>query len=133
MFRIIIFFKPYSKFLFAAWMIAIMTVSSIPSLPTFKIETEKSVIRLDYFIHICEYGVLAVLALMAFSDEKFRIIQRKVLFIAIGLILFALIDEFHQKLIPGRSFNVKDILSNITGVLAGVIFCIVAFRRIRNN
>lgn len=131
MFRLIIFFKPYSVKLFTVWMITIITVSSIPSLPTIKIESEKSIIRLDYFIHICEYGVAAVLALMAFSDNKFRISAKKIIIITAALILFAVIDEFHQKLIPGRSFNVKDILSNIVGICAGVIFCLITFRYLK--
>jgi VanZ family protein len=133
MLRLLVFFKPYSVKLFTVWMIAIITVSSIPSLPTLKIETERSSIRLDYFIHICEYGVAAVLALMAFSDSKFIISVKKIIIVTAALILFAVIDEFHQKLIPGRSFNVKDILSNITGVAAGVAFWLIVFRRIRDN
>jgi VanZ family protein len=50
--------------------------------------------------------------------------------LTVGLILFAILDELHQKLIPGRSFNIKDILSNISGILAVLVFCIVVFRMI---
>jgi VanZ family protein len=44
--------------------------------------------------------------------------------------LFAIADEFHQKFIPGRTFNVKDIISNIIGVIGGLLFCIAVFRTI---
>jgi VanZ family protein len=44
--------------------------------------------------------------------------------------LFAILDEYHQKLIPGRSFNVMDILSNIIGIVAASIFCVLIFRNI---
>jgi VanZ family protein len=55
---------------------------------------------------------------------------RKFILITVGLIIFAILDEFHQKLIPGRTFNVKDILSNVLGILAVLIFCAVVFRQI---
>lgn len=133
MLRLIIFFKPYSTYLLAAWMTAVITVSSIPSLPTLAIETERSVIRLDYLIHFIEYGIMLVLALMAFSDRLFGIQPKKLVIVTAGIVLFAVVDEFHQKLIPGRSFNVKDILSNLAGIMAGVIFFIILSGLIRRN
>lgn len=133
MLRLIIFFKPYSKYLLTAWVTAVVTVSSIPSLPTLAIETERSVIRLDYLIHFIEYGIMLVLALMAFSDRLFGIQTRKFVIVTVGIVLFAIIDEFHQKLIPGRSFNVKDIMSNVAGIMAGVIFFLVLAGLIRRN
>jgi VanZ family protein len=47
--------------------------------------------------------------------------------------LLMLTDEFHQKLIPGRSFNVRDIYSNLTGIVSAVIFCVLLFRNISAN
>ena len=109
MLRLITAFRPYSKYFFIAWMLIIITVSSIPKLPVMKIETEKGIIRLDYLIHFCVYGSLAFLAFMTYAGRSFRLGLKKYLIITIGLILFALADEFHQKLIPGRAFNLKDI------------------------
>ena len=131
MLRLITAFRPYSKYFFIAWMLIIITVSSIPKLPVMKIETEKGIIRLDYLIHFCVYGSLAFLAFMTYAGRSFRLSLKKYLIITIGLILFALADEFHQKLIPGRAFNLKDIYSNIAGNIAGLVFCVVVFRRIR--
>lgn len=110
-----------------------MTVSSIPKLPTLKIETEKGIIRLDYLIHFCEYGSLAFFVFLTYAGNRFRLSLKKYLTITSGLILFALADEFHQKLIPGRAFNMKDIYSNIAGIIAGLGFCVVVFRRIRES
>jgi VanZ family protein len=50
--------------------------------------------------------------------------------IAVSLILFAVLDELHQKLIPGRTYSVKDIASNVTGILAAIIFTLFVFRSI---
>lgn len=131
MFRLITAFRPYSKYFFIAWMIIILTVSSIPKLPIMQIETEKGVIRLDYLIHFCEYGSLAFFAFLTYTDSRFSPSLKRYLTITAGLILFSMVDEFHQKLIPGRAFNMKDIYSNIAGIIAALVFCVVVFRRIR--
>lgn len=120
--------KPHAGLLFIILIIAVITVSSIPSVPTLKIKTAHSSIRLDYLIHFCEYGALTFLALLWRVENDFRIIIRKFLFIAALLMLFAIADEFHQKFIPGRTFNVKDIASNLFGVIGGLLFCIALFR-----
>jgi VanZ family protein len=130
MIRLIIWCKPFAKYLLAAWIIAVIIVSSIPRLPTLKIHTAKSDIRLDYFIHFCEYGIMAFMAFLSFAGKEFKMNYKRWILLTLGLILFAVLDEFHQKLIPGRSFNIKDILSNISGILAVLVFCIVIFRMI---
>ncbi len=131
MLRLITGIKPYSKYLFIAWMVIIMTVSSIPKLPAMKIETDRGIIRLDYFIHICEYGSLAFLGFLSLADDNFRLNLKTYALLTAGLIVFSLVDEFHQKLIPGRTFNVKDIYSNLTGIFAALVTCLVVFRILR--
>jgi VanZ family protein len=110
------------------WIFAIIFVSSTPSIPTLKIHTAKADIRLDYLIHFCEYGILAFLAFLSFARNVFMLSFRKYILITMGLILFAVLDEFHQKLIPGRAFNVKDIFSNLMGIFAVLLFSILVFR-----
>jgi VanZ family protein len=133
MYRLIKLIKPYSKYFLVAWIIFIVTFSSIPSLPVLKIETKDSTIRLDYLIHFCVYGILAFLAYLNSSDNIFKLNLRKYIIITTVVILFAILDEFHQKLIPGRSFNLKDILSNFSGIIAALIFYLIVFRMIGNK
>jgi VanZ family protein len=133
MIRLIILFKPFAKFILIAWLLIIIILSSIPNIPTLKIHTARTEIRLDYLMHFCEYGVLTFMAYLSFTGDEFRINYRKFILIAGSLILFAVLDEFHQKLIPGRSFNVKDILSNIAGILAVTVFTMGVFRLIMNR
>ena len=108
----------------------IIVFSSIPSLPTLRVHTARSEIRLDYLIHFLEYGLLTFMAFLHFVNSEFRLNYKKIILITISIILFAVIDELHQKLIPGRSFNVKDIISDIAGILAAVVFCVLVFRKI---
>jgi polysaccharide biosynthesis protein VpsQ len=128
MIQLIKWLKPHAGLLFIILIIAVITVSSIPSVPILKIKTAHSSIRLDYLIHFCEYGALTFLALLWRVEDNFRIIIRKFLVITALLMLFAIADEFHQKFIPGRAFNVKDIASNLFGVIGGFVFCISVFR-----
>ena len=133
MIRLITWIRPYARYLLVAWIIIILVVSSMPSIPTLKIQTAKSEIRLDYIIHLGEYAVLAFLAFLTYSGNEYSSGIKKFSIIFISLVAFAVLDEFHQKLIPGRSFNVKDIESNIAGIIVASVFCIWIFRIIRKR
>jgi VanZ family protein len=76
---------------------------------------------------------LAFLGFLSFAGNEFKISYRKFILITVGLILFGILDEFHQRLIPGRSFNIKDIFSDILGILGVLIFSVVIFREIADR
>lgn len=133
MLKLIIFLRPAARYLLIAWLLTIIIVSSIPNIPTLKIHTAKSEIRLDYLIHFCEYGVLTFIAFLSFAGKEFKVGFRKVLMIVISLIIFAVLDELHQKLIPGRSYNIKDIMSNVTGIVVVTIFTAIIFRLVKDK
>lgn len=133
MLKLITKIRPVSKYLLIIWMLTIIGVSSIPNIPTLKIHTARSEFRLDYLIHFCEYGLLAFLTYLSFAGSEFHLKTRKMLLLTLSLLLFAVLDEYHQKLIPGRSFNIKDILSNVTGVLAAALFTVFIFRHLARH
>ncbi|HEX2920774.1 MAG TPA: VanZ family protein [Bacteroidales bacterium] len=122
MIRFVVFIRPYAIYLLALWIIAIITMSSIPGIPTLKLHTDRSDIRLDYLIHFIEYGVLTFLAFLSFGSKDFRINARKVIVIILLAIMFAFADEYHQRYIPGRTFNPKDLISNISGIAGATVF-----------
>ena len=128
MLKLIAFLRPFAVYLLICWVLLIAVFSSLPSIPTLKIHTDKTEIRLDYLIHFCEYGWLAFLAFLIFSGREFRVSTGKYVIISVCLVFFAILDEFHQKFIPGRAFNMNDIISDITGIVAGLMFCAVVFR-----
>ena len=130
MLKLIIYLRPFSRYLLIAWALTIIIVSSIPNIPTLKIHTAKSEIRLDYMMHFCEYGILTFMTFLSFAGNEFRVNYKTFIFITVSLILFAILDELHQKLIPGRTYSVKDIMSNVTGILAAGIFTVLVFRLI---
>jgi VanZ family protein len=128
MLRLIIILRPFARYLLIAWVLTIIIVSSIPNIPTLKVHTARGELRLDYLMHFCEYGFLAFLAFLTAAGKEFKISQGKAILLLVSLILFAVLDEYHQKLIPGRSFSVNDILSNISGILIISVFSLIVFR-----
>lgn len=133
MIKLITLLRPFARYFLIGWVITIILVSSTPNIPTLKIHTGRSEIRLDYIIHFCEYAVLAFMAFLSFAGKEYKINYKKFVLITVTLIIFAVIDEYHQKLIPGRSFNVNDIVSNISGILAALLYSVVIFRKIDKN
>jgi VanZ family protein len=127
MLRLLVWFKTYARYFAAGWLIIIIVVSSMPGVPLLEIHTQKTNIRLDYLFHFGEYGVLAFLTYLSFAGDDFKMSYKKLLLIAAVLIIIAILDEVHQKFIPGRSYNIKDILSNISGIVAILLFSVLIF------
>jgi len=137
MLKLIIYLRPFARYLLIAWLLTIIILSSIPNIPTLKIHTARKEIRLDYLMHFTEYGILTFITLLSFAGNEFRMSFRKIMLITASLIVFAYLDEFHQKIIPGRTYNIRDFLSNASGVVVIMIVTIVVFsmieRRVRNK
>jgi polysaccharide biosynthesis protein VpsQ len=131
--KFIISLRPYARYAFFVWLLIIIILSSIPSVPTLKIHVAHSVFRLDYLMHFCEYGILSFLAFLAVAGEKFSLKMNKLMNIATIMIIIAIFDELHQKLIPGRSYNIKDVASDITGIIFALLFCKIVFNIISKD
>ena len=119
--------KTCSIYLFVAWALIIMIVSSIPSVPTLRIRAGAISFRLDYLTHAAIYVILAFLGYLSFTNSDLILRSRRFILITLALILFAVIDEFHQKYIPGRTFNPADLASNITGIIISLALCLKIF------
>ena len=116
------FNKKLFRTLFWIWLIVIVTVSSIPDIPTTEVTVDNTRWRLDYFFHFCEYGFLSLLLLLWRSNNEFRIPWAPFLWIMLTGVLFGIGDELHQHFIPGRTVNLNDMLSNAAGWITGLLF-----------
>jgi VanZ family protein len=120
MYKLIIRFKPFFKVFFWLWLLFILVISSTPNLPDLKLQLDESVIRIDYAIHFIEYFVLVSFFLI----WRIKINLNPTIIIILLTLLIGMatgfVDEFHQKIIAGRTFNPVDMLSNFLGVIAGV-------------
>jgi len=133
MLKLIIYLRPFARYLLIAWLLTIIILSSIPNIPTLKIHTARKEFRLDYLMHFTEYGILTFITLLSFAGNEFSMSFRKIMLITASLIVFAYLDEFHQKIIPGRTYNIRDFLSNASGVVVMVILTLIIFRIIRTK
>ena len=73
--------------------------------------------------HFTEYAILGFLAARAFRTSPNPAISRRWFFISATLIIvFALIDEYHQSFVPNRTGTIYDSFIDMTGGLAALIF-----------
>lgn len=74
---------------------------------------------LNPLMHFGSYGVLAFLVMRAVSVDHG--VKRKHVLLSIFFSMFyAVSDETHQLFVPGRSFQLFDLLVDLFGVLVGV-------------
>ena len=120
MYKLIIRFKSFFKVFFWVWLLIILGMSSTPNLPDLKLNIDESTIRIDYAIHFIEYFLLVSFFLIwRIKNNLNPTIIIILLTLLIGMAI-GFVDEFHQKIIIGRTFNPIDMLSNFLGVIAGV-------------
>ena len=73
--------------------------------------------------HFTEYAILGFLAARAFrSSPRPSIRQRWFLMSAALIVVFALLDEYHQSFVPNRTGTIYDSFIDIAGGLTALIF-----------
>ncbi len=71
--------------------------------------------------HMAEFGVLAVLALYWLSS--FSLPYKKSCLLAVLIAAcYAASDEFHQRFVPGRSGELRDVMIDTAGAVLGILF-----------
>ncbi|MDY6915888.1 MAG: VanZ family protein [Candidatus Cloacimonadota bacterium] len=102
------------KYLFYIWLAAIFVVTSFPTsaLPSDKI------MGIDKLGH---FGVYLILAFLMLKKDN-SILRRKHYLLAL---IIPVIDEVHQIFIPGRYFDLFDLIADFLGFT--VIFLLLRF------
>ena len=73
--------------------------------------------------HFTEYAILGFLAARAFRTSPHPAISRRWFWISAALIIvYALIDEYHQSFVPSRTASIFDSFIDMSGGLAALIF-----------
>ena len=103
----------------AAWCFLIFFVSGIPNLRIEAIGIFDLIFR--KIAHFTEYAVLAGLTARALRNSGVRDRKSMVFWACFAGILYAVSDEYHQYLVPGRYFAIKDILLDSAGCMAGAL------------
>jgi VanZ family protein len=72
--------------------------------------------------HFTEYAILAYLAARAFRTSTYPAISgRWFLICATLIVVYALLDEFHQSFVPSRTASIYDSLIDIAGGLTALL------------
>ncbi|HKP81498.1 MAG TPA: VanZ family protein [Pyrinomonadaceae bacterium] len=73
--------------------------------------------------HFTEYAILGLLAARAFCTSPNPAISRRWFWISAALIIvYALIDEYHQSFVPSRTASIFDSFIDMSGGLVALIF-----------
>lgn len=74
--------------------------------------------------HVVEYGILGWLAMRDLSEENKNILIN-ILCAFIFVLIIGSLDEGFQKLLPWRVFEVRDIATNVSSGILGIILFIL--------
>jgi VanZ family protein len=88
----------------------------------------------DKVTHAGAYLVLCVLALRACHGGLHRLGLRKTLIALLLTVGYGMLDELHQRMVPGRHASVLDWLADVVGAIGGVALVgLVVTVRARNG
>ena len=103
------------------WMALIYYSSSIRAENIPKIDIP----NIDKLFHFVEYFILGALLIRAFANSSDKANFRLIFLLSILIAsIYGVLDEFHQRFIPGRSPEIFDIFSDIIGSLSGALLSI---------
>ena len=109
-----------------AYMAALFYVQSLSSVPSPPGNLT------DKHEHFFFYGILAALALRALAKGEWRAITLRTVVSAIAISsLYGVSDEFHQRFVPGRSYEILDMAADAIGSAsaAGLLWAWSIIRR----
>lgn len=109
---------------------AVITLSSIPNLSQPPIR----ILAADKIAHFIEYGIFAWVVFRSFSNISHDFSLARAFVLSTGfIVLFALFDEYYQHFVPGRHFDVYDLLTDAGGALLVLVLVTVKKRRERSS
>ena len=72
--------------------------------------------------HLAEYALLGILAARAFRGSPREALRERWFLVSLALVVvYALVDEYHQSFVPSRTGTIYDSLIDIAGGLAALI------------
>lgn len=121
-------FIQYNLFgFFWATIILLLTVSPGHEMPK---TLDWNLLAFDTFSHFIVFGVLTLLLIVGFTKQfAYNNIRRNAVTYALGAgIFYGILIEGIQSVIPGRYFDVIDILANSIGCLTGYVSFYLIYR-----
>ncbi len=127
-----------SRYLFWIWLIILIIINIIPTGGSLDYISKSSsdqvqLIRTDYLIHFLGFFLLPIFFLLGEVYEKQKYSRKYSLIAFMVAICTALGAELIQLLITYRTYNPKDLLFNLLGLLTGYILTAVVAKRFFKN
>ena len=108
-----------------AWAVLIFCLSGIPNL--------KTGLEFDFILrkisHLIEYQIHVLLLYRAFAGSFKINAMRLFIYPAVLSFFYAITDELHQSVIPGRNCSIWDVLIDSTGIITFYIINILISRK----
>ncbi|MBN1181785.1 MAG: VanZ family protein [Bacteroidales bacterium] len=120
--------KKLLSYLFYAWLIVLIVFNVIPNLNEKINEVNiKFEFRVDYVFHFLFYFT-GILLFWFWKFEQFYRERKGLILLFLLLWLFiSSINEYCQHYIPGRSYNIIDLLMNVSGVFLASLVSFILF------
>ena len=100
--------------LFILWSLILTVVTLYPDSSKVIIESESD-FRWDYLEHFLAYFIFGGTYILWRSNSNFTIKTIEMLILFVITFVFSIITEYAQVLIPGRTFNLIDMVYNVAG------------------
>ena len=72
--------------------------------------------------HLAEYALLGILAARAFRGSPGEALRKRWFLVSLALVVvYALVDEYHQSFVPSRTGTIYDSLIDIVGGFAALV------------
>jgi VanZ family protein len=101
------------------WMGVIFILSAQPSLPEYPDSLLDLILKKA--AHVMEYGLLAFLLWRALSRGRGALSRPALVTAFLVSVLYALSDEYHQTLVPGRQGRLMDVGIDAAGALVALL------------
>jgi VanZ family protein len=113
--------KNKKSFVYTSLIIYWIILLSATSIPADSVPTTGVSDKIEHFL---AYFILTILlASTLFFQNKFTILKKHYLLSTLIIAsVYGAIDELHQLLVPGRSCELLDWLSDVGGVMLGIFF-----------
>ena len=107
--------------MFIIWTLLIIFLSVMPNFNEV-IKQNSYKFRLDYLFHFFAYFAFGSIYVFWRGNRNYEIKGVELAILIAVTISFSILTEYVQLLIPGRTFNMVDIIYNISGVICGIGF-----------
>ncbi len=116
----------FSSFLPAVgWWLLVLVLMCTPGKDLPELGSWTDLIQLDKIVHICTFGLMALLFMKATDHRSYASPQKKqwALKISLAAAVWGLTIEFIQHFwIPGRSFDLFDVVADAVGAALAFLF-----------